>query len=245
MLADGDELLLGDPAQPVIVRCRVKIEDDGRGKQEIIAKRDLSELPEVQGKIERDPARPRRCTTSPRSSDGAGSICRRCSTASPRPSSSRCRKAGYVAIDLADDGRMNTVFTRSQSGERPHVSRSVVRAVQRGEGALILARRQAGAPASRPMMTTNLTSGIIGVPLWDGETIRGVIQVRQRSAASSARAIWIWSPPSPTWRRWRSRTRGWCSACASPRRSCAARSSTSRAARRSAASPTSSASRRR
>src|SRR5579859_1325671 len=48
-LNDGDQLLLGDPTQPVIVRCRVRIEDDGRAKQEIIAKRDLAELGEVQG----------------------------------------------------------------------------------------------------------------------------------------------------------------------------------------------------
>jgi len=44
-LLDGDQLLLGDPQSPVVLRCRVRIEDDGRGKQEIIAKRDLSELP--------------------------------------------------------------------------------------------------------------------------------------------------------------------------------------------------------
>ena len=54
---DGDELLLGDPTEPVVVRCRVKIEDDGRDAQEIIARRTLSELPEVQGKLERDPVR--------------------------------------------------------------------------------------------------------------------------------------------------------------------------------------------
>ncbi len=129
VLNDGDQLLLGDPAQPVVVRCRVRIEDEGRGQSEIIAKRSISELPEVQGKIERDPARAqalynvakklgRRGLDLPSVFEGVGEAI-----------FELVPKAGHVAVDLADDGRMNTVFTKSQSGSRPHVSRSVVRAV--------------------------------------------------------------------------------------------------------------------
>ncbi|HXU73975.1 MAG TPA: sigma 54-interacting transcriptional regulator [Polyangia bacterium] len=175
ILADGDELLLGDPAQPVIVRCRVKIEDDGRGKQEIIARRDLSELPEVQGKIERERVAAlynvakklgRRGLDLASVFDGVAEAI-----------FEQVTKAGYVAIDLADDGRMNTVFMRSQSGARPYVSRSVVRTVQREKGALIIRDVQAELPASSTETKMAITGGIIGVPLWDGETIRGVIQV--------------------------------------------------------------------
>jgi Nif-specific regulatory protein len=175
MLADGDELVLGDPSQPVIVRCRVKIEDDGRGKQEIIAKRDLSELPEVQGKLERERTAAlynvakklgRRGLDLASVFDGVAEAI-----------FEQVTKAGYVAIDLADDGRMNTVFTRSQSGARPYVSRSVVRTVQREKSALIIRDVQAELPASSADTKMAITGGIIGVPLWDGETIRGVIQV--------------------------------------------------------------------
>ena len=175
MLADGDELLLGDPAQPVVVRCRVKIEDDGRGKQEIIAKRDISELPEVQGKIERERAAAlynvakklgRRGLDLASVFDGVAEAI-----------FEQVGKAGYIAIDLSDDGRMNTVFTKSQSGARPYVSRSVVRAVQREKGALIIRDVQAELPASSTETKMAITGGIIGVPLWDGETIRGVLQV--------------------------------------------------------------------
>jgi transcriptional regulator with GAF, ATPase, and Fis domain len=175
MLVDGDELVLGDPTQPVVLRCRVKIEDDGRGKQEIIAKRDLSELPEVQGKIERERGAAlynvakklgRRGLDLPSVFDGVADAV-----------FEQVTKAGYVAIDLADDGRMNTVFTKSQSGARPYVSRSVVRAVQREKGALIIRDVQAELPASSQDTKMAITGGIIGVPLWDGETIRGVIQV--------------------------------------------------------------------
>jgi transcriptional regulator with GAF, ATPase, and Fis domain len=175
VLNDGDQLLLGDPAQPVIVRCRVRIEDEGRGKQEIIAKRGLSELPEVQGKIERERASAlynvakklgRRGLDLASVFDGVAEAI-----------FGEVGKAGYVAIDLADDGRMNTVFTRSQSGARPYVSRSVVRAVQREKGALIIRDVQAELPASSADTKMAITGGIIGAPLWDGETIRGVIQV--------------------------------------------------------------------
>jgi Nif-specific regulatory protein len=175
MLADGDELVLGDPTQPVIVRCHVKIEDEGRGKQEIIAKRDLSELPEVQGKIERERAAAlynvakklgRRGLDLASVFDGVAEAI-----------FEQVGKAGFIAIDIADDGRMNTVFTRSQSGAKPYVSRSVVRAVQREKGALIIRDVQAELPASSTETKMAITGGIIGAPLWDGETIRGVLQV--------------------------------------------------------------------
>src|SRR5437868_7022503 len=114
ILNDGDELMLGDPSQPVILRCRVKIEDDGRGKAEIIARRNLSELPEVQGKIERDPVRAaalynvakklgRRGLDLAAVFDGVSEAIFELLTP----------KAGHVGIDLADDGRMNTVYTKS------------------------------------------------------------------------------------------------------------------------------------
>ena len=72
---------------------------------------------------------------------------------------------------------MNTVFTRSQSGAKPYVSRSVVRAVQREKGALIIRDVQAELPASSADTKMAITGGIIGAPLWDGEVIRGVLQV--------------------------------------------------------------------
>src|SRR5579859_2700256 len=55
-LADGDQVQLGSPNEPVVLKCRVRIEESERSpQQEVIARRDLSELPEVQGKLERDP----------------------------------------------------------------------------------------------------------------------------------------------------------------------------------------------
>src|SRR6185369_17175251 len=50
-LRDGDKLLLGNPADPVVLQCRVKLADVPM-REEIIAKRTMSELPEVQARIE-------------------------------------------------------------------------------------------------------------------------------------------------------------------------------------------------
>ncbi len=180
LLSDGDELLLGDPAQPVIVRCRVRIEDDGRGKQEIIARRELSELPEVQGKIERDPVRAAALYNVAKKLGRRGlDLAAVFEGVSEAIFELLTPKAGHVGIDLADDGRMNTVFTKSLSGGRAHVSRSVVRTVQREKGALIVRDVEAELPTSS--QDTKALAGIIGVPLWDGETIRGVIQVGDRA----------------------------------------------------------------
>ncbi|MGZ3406459.1 MAG: sigma 54-interacting transcriptional regulator [Polyangia bacterium] len=176
ILNDGDELLLGDPAQPVVLRCRVKIEDEGRGRAEIIARRTLSELPEVQGKIERDPARAAALYSVAKKLGRRGLDLAAVFEGVSEAIFELVPKAGHVAVDLADDGRMNTVFTKSQSGSRLHVSRSVVRAVQREKGALILGDVGTELKGTSEA-TTNLKSGVIGVPLWDGETIRGVIQV--------------------------------------------------------------------
>jgi Nif-specific regulatory protein len=172
ILQDGDRLLLGDPTQPVILRCRVRIEDDGR-RAEIISKRDISELQTVQNKVERERAA---------ALYGVFKKLGRRGLDLPSVFDSVCdaifelvTKAGHVALDLADDGRMNTVFTKSASGTKAHVSRSVVRAVQREKGALIMRDVEAELPTSS--QDTKALGGIIGAPLWDGETIRGVIQV--------------------------------------------------------------------
>ena len=183
VLADGDELLLGDPAQPVIVRCRVRIEDDNRNPEEIIAKRELAELSEVQGKVERDQAAKlydvvkklgRRGLDLASVFDGVGEAI-----------FELVPKATHLAIDLADepDGRLNTVYLRAKglpAGERFPMSRAVVRRVSREKAAVLVsnAKREIG---TESVMRAEIVSSI-GVPLWDGDTIRGVLQCDNRGS---------------------------------------------------------------
>jgi len=134
-----------------------------------------------------------------------------------------------VAIDLADDpdGRLNTVYARAKNapaGERFPISRAVVRRVTRDKAAVLVANAKAEI-GTESVMRADIVSSI-GVPLWDGDTIRGVLHCDNRGAGISSRVTSTWSPPSPAWPRWPSRTRASCSASSWPRRSCAVRSST-------------------
>jgi Nif-specific regulatory protein len=60
VLRDGDRLLLGDPAQPVILACRVPESDGGPPpddpNERVIAQRPRAALEEVAGRVELDPA---------------------------------------------------------------------------------------------------------------------------------------------------------------------------------------------
>jgi transcriptional regulator with GAF, ATPase, and Fis domain len=184
IISDGDELLLGDPAQPVVLRCRVKIEDDGRVKQEIIAKRDLSELPEVQGKVERDPARAAALYNVAKKLGRRGLDLAAVFEGVGEAIFELVPKATHVAIDLADDpdGRLNTVWTRKKGlpAERFPISRAVVRRVTRDKAAVLVSNAKAEIGTESVMRAEIVSS--IGVPLWDGDTIRGVIHCDNRGS---------------------------------------------------------------
>jgi transcriptional regulator with GAF, ATPase, and Fis domain len=183
-ISDGDELLLGDAAQPVVLRCRVKIEDDGRVKQEIIAKRDLSELPEVQGKVERDPARAAALYNVAKKLGRRGLDLAAVFEGVGEAIFELVPKATHVAIDLADDpdGRLNTVWSRKKgaAAERFPISRAVVRRVTRDKAAVLVSNAKAEI-GTESVMRADIVSSI-GVPLWDGDTIRGVIHCDNRGA---------------------------------------------------------------
>jgi Nif-specific regulatory protein len=190
ILADGDELMLGDPAQPVVLRCRVRVDDDGRGKQEIIAKRDLSELPEVQGKVERDPARAAALYNVAKKLGRRGLDLNAVFEGVGEAIFELAPKATHVAIDLADDPsapeaqrRLATVWSRVKGqppSERFPISRSVVRRVLRDKAAVLVSNAKAEI-GTESVMRADIVSSI-GVPLWDGDTIRGVIQCDNRGS---------------------------------------------------------------
>jgi Nif-specific regulatory protein len=178
-LRDGDRLLLGNPAEPVVLLCHVKLEEP-RLREEIIAKRALSELSEVQGRIERESAAA--LFKVAKRLGRRGLDLNAVFEGIAESAFELVPKVTHIAIDLADepDGRLNTVFMRARerTGDRFHVSRSVVRRVQRDKIAVLMAdvELQASSPQTRQM-----ESGVLGVPLWDGEAIRGVLQVDARS----------------------------------------------------------------
>ncbi len=189
-LLDGDKLLLGNPAEPVVVTCRVSLEDARFAeKQELIAQRALAELSEVQGKIERDPIRAAALYNMAKKLGRRGLDLTAVFEGLAEAIFELVPRSTHFAIDLADDpageSRLNTVYARAKSGpqsERFAVSRSVVRLVQRNKAAVLVgnAKQEIG---TESVMKADIVS-TIGVPLWEGETIRGVMQCDNRGGGA-------------------------------------------------------------
>jgi Nif-specific regulatory protein len=185
-LLDGDELRLGNPAEPVVLKCRVKIEEDARyAKQEVIAKRELSELPEVQGKLERDPLRAAGLYNVAKKLGSRGLELNAVFEGLAEAIFEQVPRATHLAIDLADekDGRLNTVFSRAKgqpASGRFEISRSVVRRALRERAAFLSADAKQEL-RSESVMRADIVS-TIAVPLWDGDTIRGVLQCDNRAS---------------------------------------------------------------
>ncbi len=188
VLADGDELLLGDPTAPVILRCSVLVDEERRildeGHEEVIASRGLADLPEVQGKVERDPARAAALYGVLKKLGRRGLDLGAVFDGLAEAIFELVPRATHLAIDLADDGdsgRMNTVCLRQKNHpgtESFPVSRGVIKRVQRDHAALLVsnALEEVG---TESVMNARILS-ILGVPLWQGDAIRGVLQCDNR-----------------------------------------------------------------
>src|SRR5581483_2339423 len=172
---------------PVVLRCRVRVEEgDARyaEKQEVIARRALADLPAVQGKIERDPTRAAALYNVSKKLGRRGLDLNAVFDGLGEAIFELVPRATHLAIDLADepDGRMNTVYARArgtpQPGERFTMSRAVVRRVQRDKAA-VLVSNAAEDLKTESVMKAQIVS-ILGVPLWEGDTIRGVLQCDNR-----------------------------------------------------------------
>jgi Nif-specific regulatory protein len=185
-LVDGDKIVLGNPAEPVILTCRVRIDDDPRfAKQEVIARKPLSELPEVQGKLERDPLRAAGLYNVAKKLGARGLELNAVFDGLAEAIFEQVPRATHLAIDLADepDGRLTTVYSRAKgqpASGRFEISRSVVRRVLRERAAFLSADAKQEL-RSESVMRADIVS-TIAVPLWDGDTIRGVLQCDNRAS---------------------------------------------------------------
>jgi transcriptional regulator with GAF, ATPase, and Fis domain len=182
-LADGDQVQLGSPNEPVVLVCRVRIEESERtAHQEVIARRDLSELPEVQGKLERDPLNAIKLYQVAKKLSRRGLELNAVFDGLAEAVFELVPRVTHLILSLTDepDGRLHTVFARARAGtERPEVSRDAVRRALK-ERAAFLSADAKGEIRSDSVMRADIHSVIVA-PLWDGDSIRGVLQCDNRA----------------------------------------------------------------
>jgi Nif-specific regulatory protein len=182
-LIDGDQVQLGSPNEPVVLKCRLRIDEETRPtSQEVIARRDLAELPEVQGKLERDPLGAVKLYQVAKKLSRRGLELNAVFDGLAEAIFELVPRVTHLILSLTDeaDGRLHTVFARARSaGERPEGSRDAVRRALK-ERAAFLSADAKGEIRSDSVMRADITSVIVA-PLWDGDSIRGVLQCDNRA----------------------------------------------------------------
>jgi Nif-specific regulatory protein len=180
-LRDGDQLSLGDPADPVVLVCRLRAEETSAVAEEL-AKRDLTELPQVAAKVERDPAHFRALYEASKKLARRGLDPQAVYDGIAETVFELVPRVTHVGIDFVNesDGRFTTVYTKARGGPASfRVSRTVVRRVASERAALWMGDKLS--PVSESAYGRGVQS-ILAVPLWDGETIRGVLQADNRES---------------------------------------------------------------
>src|SRR5262249_19605995 len=185
-LKDGDQLLLGDPTGPVVLACRVTA-DEGDEAARVIAVKPLSELPELSGRLERDPGGAAALYPLVRKIGRRGLDLQRVLDGVVEAVFELLPRATHVSILLADEQggeRFVPITARARGGgvEPVLTSRAVMRRVLHDRAAVLAANAQAELGQTESILGANIQS-TIGAPLWDGDEVRGVIQCDNRASA--------------------------------------------------------------
>jgi transcriptional regulator with GAF, ATPase, and Fis domain len=174
----GDELHLGDPAQPVVLRVTLAEANPG----EILAVRPIAEVEAFQQRVTADAERLqvlyRHTAELSRQTDVDGVL-----TLAARLIFDLLPRATHVAVALRErGGHFPVALARSRNGDPVAlpVSRTLIRKVVEERAGLLLS--DAGAEVSaRSVAQAGLLSTLC-VPLWTGSDVRGAIQVDNRDA---------------------------------------------------------------
>jgi Nif-specific regulatory protein len=186
-LRDGDRLLLGDPKAPVIVAVRLgkQADDDAADDDRVVASRKIAELPEVAGKLEKDPVgamalyhASKRLALRPELNPTLDALAEAVLELVP--------KATHVSIlwrAEGDEERFTVVRTHGGETNSPAPpSRAVLRRVLSQRAAVLVANAAEELGGSESIIAGKILS-TLAVPLWQGDQIRGVIQADNRASA--------------------------------------------------------------
>ena len=198
-LRDGDELLLGDPKAPVVVKVRVRSAPVVSGEDRVLAERPIAELPQVEGKLERDPVGAMALYQAAKHlmarAEMGGTL-----DAITEAVFELVSGATHVSIfwrNEGDEERFTVVCSRERGGApvpaaaaRPLVraSRAVLRRVLHQRAAVLVANAPEELEGSDAIMHGKIQA-TLAIPLWHGDQIRGVIQADNRASAGVFREL--------------------------------------------------------
>ena len=192
-LRDGDKLLLGDAASPVIVH--LKLMESGAPSEEtqrIIAQRSLNELSAVAGEVEQGPE----LNNVYQAVKGLGQRLDLMATleAVARGVFDLVPRTTHVTISLRegkDEDRFVPMLARAreraQEGDPVMMSRAVLRRVLKDRAAVLAADAMDEMGDSESIMGARIRS-TIGVPLWQEEEILGVLECDNRGSSGVFKA---------------------------------------------------------
>jgi transcriptional regulator with GAF, ATPase, and Fis domain len=236
-ISDGDRLLLGDATSPVILVCKIDLEEEQRNTQErILATRRLNELQSVLGQVEQGP--------------DASALYRAVKMLGGRLDIDAVLDAIANAVfeltpmathlsillqDGKDEVRFVPMLARSREGSEGSdpvlMSRAVLRRVLKDRAAILAANAVDELGSSESIMGADIRS-TLGVPLRRADQIIGVIEADNRAGSgmfthgiSTYYSFWPSRPPS------RSTMPSYSSNCSWPRSASKARTFTSVASR--------------
>ena len=188
-LVDGDLVQIGGPGGPVLSVRLGAIDESTVPAASIVSERAFDEFPRVADNVTRDSRTARKLLEVTQKLGRRGLDLRAVFDGLAEAVFELAPRATHVAVALADDRdkRFNTVFTRQRErvqtaaagGESPRASRAVVRSVQRERYAILVTDKEADSPS----LMDFAIECTMGVPLWDGAEISGVMQVDNRGGA--------------------------------------------------------------
>ena len=187
IITDGDRLLLGDAASPVILLCKLFTSGAEEEKTRIIVERPLSELSEVADKVERGPDISA-LHTAVKSIGGRLDLGETLDAVASAVFD-LVPRATYTSILLcesSDETRFVPMLARAREGTKSDepimMSRAVLRKVLKDQAAVMAANAVEDLGSSESIMAAKIKS-TIGVPLWQGEKIIGVIECDNRASS--------------------------------------------------------------
>ncbi len=182
-LQDGDKLMLGDPASPVILTCHVEEASDS--DHQVVATKPFDELSALAARLESDPAGLATLYRVLKRLGASGVELEQVLEATAEAIFEVLARATHINILLADDvDRFTSVYGSSRqqdSEDTPKPSRAVLRRVQKDRAAVLVSNAPEELGSSESIMGARIQS-TIGAPLWYGQELRGLIQVDNRAS---------------------------------------------------------------